>query len=50
MSILGDDQEATTNRSEIIQETDRALAEYREISRKVAQEEQDRRRREVIGN
>jgi len=50
MSILGDDQEATTNRSEIIQETDRALAEYMEISRKVVQEEQDRRRREVIGN
>jgi|GEM_PF-2569287 len=50
MSILGDDQEATTNRSEMILETRRALAEYREISRKVAQEEQDRRRREVIGN
>ena len=50
MSILGDDQEAVNNRSEIRRESGRALAKYNEIRQKVEQQEQERRRREVIGN
>jgi len=50
MSILGEGQEAENNRSEIEQEARRALDEYKATRIKVAQEEQDRRRREVIGN
>ena len=50
MSILGEGQKAANNRSEMIAEADRALAEYNEIRQKVEQQEQERRRREVIGN
>ena len=50
MSILGEGQKAANNRSEMITEADKALAEYIEIRQKVEQQEQERRRREVIGN
>ena len=50
MSILGEGQKAANNRSEIIIEAIRALDEYKATRQKVEQQEQERRRREVIGN
>jgi hypothetical protein len=45
MSIMGDN-----NRFKISSEADRAVKEYRETIEKVAQQEKERRRREVLGN
>lgn len=50
MSILGEGQNAESNRSEIRAEANRASTEYFNIRQRVKQQEQDRRRREVIGN
>lgn len=50
MSIVGDGQKAANTRLEMNTEADRALSEYNETRKKVEQQEQDRRRREVIGN
>lgn len=50
MSILGEGQKAEKNRSEMATEANRAVSEYIEIRQKVEQQEQERRRREVIGN
>jgi hypothetical protein len=49
-TILGGDPTALKNRSEIHQETSRAVEKYDEIREKVAREEQNRRRREVMGD
>jgi hypothetical protein len=50
MSILGNEQEQINNRQKIQQEASRAVAEYIEIREKVKQQEENRRRREVLGN
>jgi hypothetical protein len=50
MSILGDDQEAINNRNEISTAANTAVHKYNKIREKVMREEQDRRRREVIGD
>ncbi len=50
MSILGESQNAESSRSEIRAEANRASTEYFNIRQRVEKQEQDRRRREVIGN
>ena len=50
LSIVGEGQKAADNRSGMNTEAERALAKYTEIREKVEQQEQERRRREVIGN
>ena len=50
MSILGEGQKAENTRLVMNGEADRAVAEYNKIRQKVEQQEQDRRRREVMGN
>jgi hypothetical protein len=50
MFILGNDKEAINNQEEMLAASDRAVAKYNEIREKVAREEKDRRRREVVGD
>jgi hypothetical protein len=50
MSILRNDDEAANNRDEMLTAANRAVDKYNEIREKVAREEQNRRRREVLDN
>jgi hypothetical protein len=50
MSLLGDDEIAVKNRSEISDESSKAVERYKEIRSKVRQQDLDQRRREILGN
>jgi hypothetical protein len=50
ISLLGDEDEAIQLRHSLGNESQRAVAEYRETRARVEQQEQERRRRELLGN
>ena len=49
ISILGDEQAQEKNRNSMIEEADKAWSEYAAIRKRMAEEEKERRRRELLG-
>lgn len=49
MSILGDDSSSVSKRSEMLEEARQAVNKYRDIRQKVQRQEQEQRRREILG-
>jgi hypothetical protein len=50
ISLLGDEDEARTLRQSLKNESEKAVEEYQETRERVEQQEQERRRRELLGN
>ncbi len=49
MSILGDEEDQLTNRTSMKEEADKAWNEYTALRQRLAEEEKERRRRELLG-
>ncbi|MBS9385206.1 MAG: hypothetical protein HEQ24_13685 [Dolichospermum sp. BR01] len=50
ISLLGDEDEAKTLRQSLLNESKKAVEEYQETRERIEQQEQERRRRELLGN
>lgn len=50
ISLLGDEDEAKTLQQSLLNESKKAVEEYQETRARVEQQEQERRRRELLGN